>query len=464
MPAAVVATTTGPDRTPAVAWWVAFLMLFFSVLGMMDRTIITMLVEPIQKDLGLTDFQMSIVLGPAYALSYALATLPLGWAADRFPRRVVIASGVFGWSVATFGCGLARTFTGLFGCRVGVGMGEAALMPAAYTLLAEKFPKRRLTTAMGIIGTGPKLGSSAAFAFGAWLFIASPPSGRLVLPVVGDIAVWEAAFLILGVLGLITAPLCFTFGELKRPAVTTKTPRNEDLLPFLRARWNPVVVTILGFGLVAMGAAALSVWAPTYMSRQHGWGPGRYGPILSLISLCTATTVVLKGLVVDWLFGRGMLDAHVRFYTWLLAAAIPIMAAAFLLDRPLVFLILYGVANIAAMTFMVYLSSVLQLITPRRLRGQISALALLTMAGISAGISPMLVAVLTDFVFRDPAALGLSMAIVSLTAFVLALVMLRCVMRPVREIIASGEATRDDPGPASLAARDPAFSPARGAI
>lgn len=463
MPAAAVATTE-PGRTPAVAWWVAFLMLFFSVLGMVDRTIITMLVEPIQKDLRLSDFQMSIVLGPAYALSYALAMLPLGWAADRFPRRVVIASGVFGWSLATFGCGLARTFTGLFGCRVGVGMGEAALMPAAYSLLAEKFPKHRLTTAMAILGTGPKLGASAAFAFGAWLFAASPPSGRLVLPVVGDIAVWEGAFLILGVLGLVTAPLCFTFGELKRSAVTKKIPRDQTLLPFLMARWNPVVVTILGFGLVAMGAAALAAWAPTYMSRHHGWGPAQYGPILSLISLCTATTVVLKGLVVDWLFGRGMLDAHIRFYTWLLAAAIPIVAAAFLIDQPLAFLILYGVANIAAMTFMVYLSSVLQLITPRRLRGQISGLTLLTMAGISAGVSPMLVAALTDFVFRDPAALGLSMAIVSLTAFIVALGMLRWVMRTVREVIASGEATRDDPAPGPLGDGDPAFSPVRGAI
>jgi MFS family permease len=430
------ATAVPAERTPLIAWWVAVLMLLYSILSVADRTVITVLVSPIQKDLGLTDFQTSLLLGPAFAVSYAIGTVPLSWAADRFPRRAVVGLSVAGWSVATAASGLARSFLHLFGCRVGVGLCEAGVMPAAYALLAEKFPKRRLTTAMAIVGSGPKLGASAAFGISALLFAYSPPSGRIDLPVLGSVATWEAVFLLLGVFGIAVAPLCLTFSEQRRRRTEAKAAQSSPgLASFLKTRWNPVLPIILGFSLVGVGAAALSAWVPTYMTRTYGWGPAEYGPVLSLMTLATATTVIFKGLIVDWLFGRGMLDAHIRFFTWLLAAAIPIMFFAFASNQPMHFLILYAVANIAAMTFLVYLLSILQLITPSEIHGRITGLTLLSITTGASGIAPTVVATLTDFVFRDPGSLGKSLAIVTLTSFVLALIILRMSMRPVREIL-----------------------------
>jgi len=118
------------------------------VFSWLDRLIISMLVEPIKGDLALSDFQMSLLLGPAFALSYAFFGLPLGWAVDRWSRRWIIFGGVTTWGLATAACGLAQSFETLLIARILVGVGEACMIPAAYSLLADEFPRERLTVAV----------------------------------------------------------------------------------------------------------------------------------------------------------------------------------------------------------------------------------------------------------------------------------------------------------------------------
>lgn len=134
----------------AGGWWMLFVLWLLYAVSFLERYIITMLVDPIKRDFDLTDLQMGLILGPAFAICYALATVPLGWAADRFSRRKVIFGGVAVWSLATMSVAVARTFGGLFAARAGVGLGEAALTPSAYSLIADRFPRKRLTIAFAI--------------------------------------------------------------------------------------------------------------------------------------------------------------------------------------------------------------------------------------------------------------------------------------------------------------------------
>ena len=128
------------------------------VVSFIDRQALSLLVEPIRRDLGLTDMQLGMLQGLAFASVYAVAGLPLGRAADLFNRRNVIIAGVTFWSVMTSLCGLARSFPLLLACRAGVGVGEAALSPAAYSMLSDSFPPKRLPFAMSVsVDSSPTL-------------------------------------------------------------------------------------------------------------------------------------------------------------------------------------------------------------------------------------------------------------------------------------------------------------------
>lgn len=429
------------SKVPLGAWWMIAVLFVFYVLSIVDRVILSMLVDPIQKDLGLSDFQISLLLGPAFVVFYSIAGFPLGWLADRYSRRNLIGLGVIAWSFSTIASGLSRAFVPLFFSRIAVGIGEAALTPAAYSLIADKFPRKRLTTAMSIYGTAPKVGTAVAFSVGALLLSTYERNGVHDLPVVGMIQPWQMVLLTLGAVGIVLSLLSWTFSEPPRGGRTKKgeAPR-EQLLSFAKKQRAVIIPVVTGFGLVALASAALTSWVPTYLTRSFGWGPATYAPIISIISLMMASTVIFKGLIVDWLFGRGMKDAHVRFFTWLLGASIPILLTAFFMDDPMHFLILYGIASIASMTFLVYLSSILQLVTPPELRGQITAIGLLGLAIIGSGLGPILVALLTDFVFQDQAEIGKSICIVAIASMGAGWVLLRMSLRPIREVIIKSEA------------------------
>ena len=380
------------------SWWMVALLLLFYILATLDRNIFTMIVDPIKKDLLLSDFEMSLLLGPGLSLFFAIAGFPLGMAADRYPRRWIIFLGVIFASAATILGGLGRSFMSLLMSRMLVGGGEAALTPSAYSLIADKFPRERLTTVLAVYGMGPKLGLATAFAAGAVIISFTERLGSYALPVVGVLHPWQLTLMIVGLPGLLLSALVFTFSEPRRSAGRgTQEGTALDLLPFLASHRKLFTLIVIGFGLVALCTGALMAWIPTYMSREFGWSAGRYGPILSLISLLNGLIIVPKGMLVDWLFSRGMKDAHVRFYTWLLAFAVPVLSLAFMMKEPVHFLILYGMINVVTLTLFIYVSALLQVITPPNLRGRATALLLLLLNLFVGMLGPVCVAILTDF-------------------------------------------------------------------
>ena len=193
-------------------WWTVTIVSSLYVLSYLDRFILTMLVPNVKASLHLSDFQIGIILGPAFAMVFAVFGIPLGWAADRYSRRWVILIGALLFGVATGVSGLATTFGALLILRILVGIGEASLTPAAMSLIAAKIPRDRLTTAVSIFSMGPKIGSSAAYAVGGVALVAaaalerSYPSWQLAEP-------WRLTLGVAAIPTVLVGLLVLTFSE-----------------------------------------------------------------------------------------------------------------------------------------------------------------------------------------------------------------------------------------------------------
>lgn len=195
------------------AWTTVTILMIAYVLSFIDRQILNLLVEPIRRDLVISDTQMSLLMGLSFALFYTICGIPLGRLADTRSRRGLIAIGVMFWSAATAACGMAKLYWQFLICRIGVGVGEAALSPAAYSLIADSFPPERRATAISVYSMGVYLGSGIAFLLGGLVIQFASAQGNVVLPVLGEVRPWQLIFLILGVAGVLFTLLMLAVRE-----------------------------------------------------------------------------------------------------------------------------------------------------------------------------------------------------------------------------------------------------------
>jgi MFS family permease len=420
-------------RVALAAWWMLFVITLLFVLSFIDRLMITMLVNPIKADLGLTDVQMGIILGPAFAVSYAVFAVPMGWAADRISARWALFAGAVCWSISAAGLGVVHSFLPILICRTGVGVGEASLTPSAYSLMGDKFPPRRLTLAMSIFNAGAPLGTAIAFILGGLIIGFANSIGTISGPLGLLLKPWQLTLVATGLPCAFIALLAFTFGEQSgRKKIQNRDPADPHIWNFLLTRRKLFVPMMIGSSLVMLVAYALLAWVPTYMTRRFGWEAPAYGPILGTISLLTALATVAKGWLVDWLFGRGMKDAHVRFFTWLVALALPLYVGSFFISNPILFLVAYAIVWTLIGSCLLFFAATIQLVTPRELRARIVAIFITLFAVIGGGVGPPLTGFLTEFVFRDNRSVGYSMAVIGFVTLPLAWILLRSVLSQVR--------------------------------
>jgi MFS family permease len=200
-----------PYPRSVYAWYVIGVLIVAYTFSFIDRQILALLGEQIIHDLKMSDFQYGL-LSTAFAVLYVVLGIPIGWIADRYSRRTLIAAGIVVWSVMTVASGLTKNFVQLFATRVGVGVGEAALTPPAYSLIADYFPPRLLGRAMGAYGMGVYIGSGLAFIVGG-LVVGAVSGIKIDVPIVGELWGWQTAFIIVGLPGLLVALLMFTVKE-----------------------------------------------------------------------------------------------------------------------------------------------------------------------------------------------------------------------------------------------------------
>ncbi|MDE2619083.1 MAG: MFS transporter [Sphingomonadales bacterium] len=198
------------------------------VLSFVDRQILGLMVDPIRRDLGLSDLQIGLLQGAAFALLYATLGVPFGMSVDRWSRRNLIVGGIITWSVATALCGLAGSFAALFAARVLVGVGEATLSPAVHSYLSDAYPRHRLARAMAIYNLGITLGSGMALIIGGWVVALIARSGMAEIPGLGALQPWQAAFLAVAAPG-VPSPRwprwCASRAVIARPGLGGRTAR-----------------------------------------------------------------------------------------------------------------------------------------------------------------------------------------------------------------------------------------------
>jgi MFS family permease len=397
------------------------------IVSFIDRQALSLLIEPIRRDLGLTDMQLGLLQGVAFATIYAVAGLPLGRAADQFNRRNIIIVGVAFWSLMTSLCGVVRSFPALLMCRAGVGVGEAALSPSAYSMLSDYFPPRQLPAAMSLYNIGPNIGSGLAFLLGGMIlsFAGDTRTLDLAVPFLHDIRPWQVTFVVLGGLGLLVITLLAFVIEPKRRALSTTAPststlhdvRFADTLTFLRANISSVVALFAGLSLVGVLSYAVMTWYPTMIVRSFDESVSRTGMVLGPMFIVASIIGNLGG---AWcalrVADRGYRDPYVR---WALIAACMITCLGILV--PLI-PSLAGTYAAGALLIVVQSSWMgsavagLHLAVPHSMRAQLTAILLLCTNLVGLSLGPTAVAAITQYVFRDPEALRYSLAIVSAVA------------------------------------------------
>jgi MFS family permease len=444
----------GAQKAPVTAihassWWMLAVLFTLYVFSWVDRLILSMLVGPIKADLQLSDFQMSLLLGPAFAVCYAIFGIPLGWAVDRYSRRLLIFLGVTMWAAATTASGLATSFEMLFFARVLVGTGEAVLLPAAYSMIADEFPRERMNFATSIFQMAGKTGSAVAFGMGGVAIAYAESLKGVAWPILGDAEAWHRVMVMVGLPGFILGLLVFSFAEPVRKNLGSDLQARAEqsdlsrLKIFLRGHWQIVTLMMIGFSAMSICGFTLTSWVPTYLGRVFHWQPIQYGSAIGAMNLIAAVSLVINGRIVDHLFSRGMKDAPLRFYTWIIFGILPAAILMFLTDEPYIFLACYALVQFTTVPFVIYVSSVVALLTPNSLRGTLIAIFLFVFTILGMGAGPALVGVLNTFVFHDDNMIGTSLMIIVVSCFVVGFTAIRRALKYLAPAVIRAEAAAE---------------------
>ncbi|WP_097092316.1 MFS transporter [Novosphingobium sp. Chol11] len=429
-------------RTGMGAWWSVFVLTLLYSLSLMDRQIISLMVQDIRADLGITDFQVGLLHGLAFALFYVTFGLLFGWAADRFSRRGIIFAGVTIWSIAAASCGLARNFGQFALARFGVGAGEAALNPAAYSILADSVPSTKLATALSVFGAGAFIGGVLAKIFGALMISAMPPEG-LVLPLLGQTAAWRIVLIATGLPGLLIAFLVWTLTDPPRSKPVASGSSYRDALRFVKRHRRFFTGHFIGYGLLAATSYGYGAWLPTYLIRKFDLPITTVGVLIATVALVFGVGgTVGSGALADRMFARGRTDAHLRLFIVFAAVQICVTAAAMWTDSLVLFMILTGIF-MALASYTGAAAAALQIVTPSEYRGQVSAIYLVIFTLLGIGLGPLVVGAMTTYIFADDAMLGWSIALTSAVLLPAAMLALGCALRPMRDAIAATEGGAD---------------------
>lgn len=401
--------------SPRTAWTVTAILTFAYLVSFIDRQILNLLVTPIKRDLGVSDTQMGLLIGLAFSVFYTGMGLILGRLADIVNRVRLISIGVAVWSAMTALSGFSANFTQLFLARIGVGVGEAALSPAAMSLIADHYPSNLRAMPMSIYYLGAIVGGGLALIAGGPLIDAITRFDVTAWPVIGGLKPWQLTFIAAAVPGILVLALMAGVREPVRIGIDSAAPPEpvSRTVAFLRANARTFFCHNIGFAIFTVWAYGSSAWIPTLFIRTFGWSMSDVGLIYGPASLIGGIAGIVAG---GWgatrLIARAK-DGGYALLTWSAGAtAIPGVLA------PLAPAPELAVAGLAVLAFAGAVPTgialaVIQQATPNRFRGQVAALYLLLSNLIGLSLGPALVGVFTDRVFMAEAAVGQSMALLA---------------------------------------------------
>ena len=424
----------------ATLWYVVFLLTLASTLSFIDRQILNVMIGPIKRDLGgLSDTEISLIIGLAFSTVYSLTTLPLARIADRYSRRNVIAAGIFSWSLMTALAGMANSFWALFGARMGVGVGEASLGPATQSILADYFEQHRLPLAYGIVAAAPFVGTGLANIVGGPLIDYLEARPLIVMPVFGEMYSWQTVLVVVGLPGILLTLLMFTIKEPKRKGASagrTEGYSYRELWQFCLSRRKYLTYHFIAYLCLSIQGFAFLTWIVEFFVRIHGWTRTEIGLTYGSIALIVGIMGSIgAGYYAGYWLAKGRADAPMRlaFYGTIglgpLAVIMPLVSSDWL-----------AIAIIIPITFFMAMppglsNAALQAISPNRLRGQMIAVYLICVSFLSYLFAPLIIGLMNDYVFGREDAIGLSLSSLAFVNYAIAAACLYLCLDPLKDAV-----------------------------
>lgn len=440
--------------TRRYAWYVVALLTATQVVSYIDRFLPSLLLESIKSDLALTDLQVGLLMGPAFGLFYVFVGVPIGWLADRYSRRAILATGISIWCAMTATAGLVRSFVPLFLTRMGVGLGEATMSPCSVSLISDYFPRDRRSAPLSLFMAGTFLGAGTAFLFGGPLVHHITSLPPVHLPYFGDLRSWQLAFLVVGLPGFVLAALMFTIREPRRQDQAKREVDADDAghaslgaaFRFIGKRWSAFGTLFVGSAaVVTMGS--LSFWNVALFERTWGWSVREVGISTGLLFFVGGSIGTLTGIALmkRWV-AAGYPDATLRALWTGLAIAVPGFALYPVMPSAELAIVMQLFAFTGQAMAAAAGPSSITLIAPGQIKSQATAIYYLCIGIFGQLLGPPPVGLMTDL-FGDPGKLRYAMTIEAATIGTLALVLVavgmshyrRCVLE-VDGLIAPGQA------------------------
>jgi len=449
------APVEGPPWPNATrAWLMVAVLMGGYTCAFIDRQILSLLVEPIRRDLHISDTQFSLLGGLAFMIFYIGLVMPLAWVADRSNRRALVSIAVGVWSLMTAACGLANGFWALFAARMGVGAGEAALTPAAYSMISDCFPPERRARAMAIYSSGALAGAGLALIIGGAVIQWAINAGPVSLPLVGAVRTWQLAFFLVSVPGLVVLCLLqFIREPARREAAGGSAQARISVRELLRDRSAAFFLITFGFALLGIAIASYLAWAPTVLHRTFGWTAPQAGLAFGAMMLFGSTTgAVVGGVVVDRLRARGMRDAALRT-----AIAYSLVALPFAVAMPFAPNGAWAAALLAASIFAFGLTNGLapatfQAMAPNQLRARLFALYFAIGNPIAFVVGPTGVAMISDRLLHDQQRIGAALALLTAIVIPAGVILFALALAPFRRCLDVANLLERAAGPAAVPA------------
>ncbi|HUG73737.1 MAG TPA: MFS transporter [Steroidobacteraceae bacterium] len=392
------------------AYYAAWVLAAVQMCAQFNNGVMSLLVEPVKRDLGLTDLQLSYLLGFAAVLFYVLIGVPASRLVDRYNRKWLTAGAVVVWSAATAACGLAQNFWQFFAARFGIGAGESINGPLAYSMMADYFEPAKLPRAIAIYNVGFTGGTALSLLLGALMIHVLAGLPTIEIPLFGVVRDWQLVFILTGLLGLPIALLVASIAEPRRrhlvptalSAGKSQAASLREVLAYLLKNWpvyGPIFVGLCFTSLHMFGTAA---WSAAFYVRTFGWDPAKVGLYTGLLNLALALPSLAGAIWInDWFRKRGHADTNMRVLAIGFSVAAPFMILWPLMPSAGLALALSGIGSALMLFAAPSLNSAMQIVTPNGMRGQITALYLFTMFAVGGGFGPTFFALVTEYVWGD---------------------------------------------------------------
>jgi MFS family permease len=375
---------------------------------------------------------------------YSILSYPAGWIADRYNRTYLMTAGIASWSLLTMLCGTVHQYWHLFLARMGVGVGEATLGPAANSALADYFDATRLPLAIGIVSSAPFVGQGLANIAGGPLIDYLESTPNFVLPLIGEVFSWQMVFIVVGAPGLLIAAAMWGLREPSRHGKINTDGRGvpfSEVWSFVRSRTAFFFFLFTAYLCLATQGWSLFSWIVEYYVRNHDWTRTEiglsYGTIAMVVGIIGS---VSGGLMAGYFIARKVPDATLRVVFAGTLVLLPTATLLTIVPDPYV-----GLALLVPVTFGMsmppgLIMSTLQAIAPNELRGQMVAFYLIAVNFLAYTFAPSLPALMSDGIFNSELALGKSISILALINYSIASVCLYFCLKHYRSALTAAQA------------------------